>query len=376
MRLLHLATIAFLIAAPAQAAVVGHMTPAPPLTPERLVEMPATERGAWTTYLARSKAAGKLNTATPTPGPPPVSGKAAASMPLDRPAAWYASPEARHVADVIVSFQTPAGGWGKNSPRTAVRQPGQPFSAEKAYVGTIDNDATATELRFLARVIAAGGGSPYRGSFDRGVRWLLAAQYPNGGWPQVWPLVGGYHDAVTFNDDAMVAAVALLGDVAAGRGDYAFVQPALRQDAAAAWRRGLACLLAAQAPQGGWPQQADTLTLAPAGARNFEPAALASAESAQILAYLMSLPDPSPHVVRAVHAGAAWLQATALPDGTWVRFRDLTSGRPVFGDRDRTIHDDVADLSPERQRGYAWYGTGPAKALARYEAWARVHPQP
>jgi PelA/Pel-15E family pectate lyase len=40
------------------------------------------------------------------------------------------------------------------------------------------------------------------------VRYLLAAQFPNGGWPQVWPLEGGYHDAVTFNDNAVSEAAA------------------------------------------------------------------------------------------------------------------------------------------------------------------------
>jgi Cys-tRNA(Pro)/Cys-tRNA(Cys) deacylase len=29
----------------------------------------------------------------------------------------------------------------------------------------------------------------------------------------------------------------------------------------------------------------------------------------------------------------------------------------------------------ERRSGYAWYGSGPAKALARYDVWARSHPQ-
>lgn len=386
---------ALLLATSAHAAVIGHMTPAPPLTRERLTEAPAVERAAWAAYLDRSEAARRLNAAVPATGPPPPSGNAAASMPLDRPAAWYATPEARRVADVIVSFQSPAGGWGKNSPRTTVRQPGQPFSAEKDYVGTLDNDATVTELRFLARVIIAGGGALHRESFDRGVRWLLAAQYPNGGWPQVWPLAGGYHDAITFNDGAMVAALGLLGDIAAGRGDYAFVTPGLRAEAAAAWRRGLACLLAAQTLAGGWPQQADTLTLAPVGARNFEPPALASAETAQILTYLMGLPDPPSQVARAVRAGAVWIASAALIDKAWLppgagarrladqpgapplwaRFYDLETHRPIFGDRDRTIHDDVAALSAERRDGYAWFSSGPGKVLAKYADWAERRAQ-
>lgn len=382
-----------LLATSAQAAVIGHMTPAPPLTRERLADIHATDRPAWSAYLDRSDAARRLNAAEITDGPPPPSGDAPASMPLSKPARWYATPEARHIADVIVSFQSPAGGWGKNAPRTALRQPGQPFSAEKDYVGTLDNDATVTELRFLGRVITAGGGAAsYRDSFERGVRWLLAAQYPNGGWPQVWPLVGGYHDAVTFNDDAMVAALSLLGDIAKGQGDYAFAAPALRADAEAAWRRGLAALLKSQVVRDGrptgWPQQADAVTLAPVGARNFEPAALASAESAGILAYLIkTFPAPPPEVAHAIGGGVAWLQGAAIADKVWpapapgearrlvdqpgapplwARYYDIVTGRPIFGDRDRTIHDDVHDLSAERRNGYAWFTTAPAKVLKAF----------
>ena len=38
----------------------------------------------------------------------------------------------------------------------------------------------------------------------RGLDYALSAQYPNGGFPQIYPLVGWYHDAITYNDDAMV----------------------------------------------------------------------------------------------------------------------------------------------------------------------------
>jgi PelA/Pel-15E family pectate lyase len=56
----------------------------------------------------------------------------------------------------------------------------------------------------------------YRASLLRGVDYLLAAQFPNGGWPQVWPLEGGYHDAITFNDDATVQTMRLLNGVGGG----------------------------------------------------------------------------------------------------------------------------------------------------------------
>ena len=149
-------------------------------------------------------------------------------MPLDKAAAWYAAGDARHVADVIVSFQTPAGGWSKNQPRDgALRLPGQSYAPDNLskypgnedfdtprdahwnYAGTLDNNAAITEMRLLARVASAAPGrvgDSYRVSFLKGVRYLLNAQFPNGGWPQVWPLEGGYHDAITYSDDAVSEA--------------------------------------------------------------------------------------------------------------------------------------------------------------------------
>ena len=51
----------------------------------------------------------------------------AATMPLDKPAAWYGGEAARAVVANILSFQTPAGGWGKNQPRDrAPRRLGSP----------------------------------------------------------------------------------------------------------------------------------------------------------------------------------------------------------------------------------------------------------
>lgn len=396
----------------AQAGVVGQTTPAQPLTPERIAGLPASAQGAWRGYLERSQARMKADQDALVaerggkPAPPPFEGGSggAKSMPLDREAAWYATAEARHVADVIVSFQTPAGGWGKNQSRSgALRQPGQDYvSHNEGYVGTLDNGATVTELRFLARVagqVSGTSGEAYRASLLRGVGYLLDAQYPNGGWPQIWPLQGGYHDAVTYNDDAMLAATRFLGVVAAGEGDYAFVPQALRARAGAARDRAVACILATQVIIDGrqtiWSQQHDALALGPVGGRNFEPGALATAESADILIYLMSLPDPSAEVAAAIRGGVQWLAGAALRDVAWTpadpvvgrrlvaqpgggplwaRFYDIPTGKPVYGDRDKSIHDDVNDLIPERRNGYAWFNTAPLKAAQAYERWAKAHP--
>jgi PelA/Pel-15E family pectate lyase len=310
------------------------------------------------------------------------------------------------VADVIVSYQTPAGGWSKNMARDgAVRQPGQPYVAGHAskapdsvpwdWVGTFDNDATITEMRFLARVAAGApgaAGEAYRASFLRGLQYTLDAQYPNGGWPQIYPLQGGYHDAITYNDDAMVNIAALLSAIAAGQNEYAFVPVVQRNQSAEAERHAIACILASQVSIEGrltaWSQQYDPISLKPVGARNFEPDALSSAESAGLLVYLMKQERPTPQIGTAIEAGVKWLQATAIsnhawqrtPQGRvlveqsgapllWARYTSLESGNPVFGDRDLSLHDDVRELSPERRDGYAWYGTYSQKALNAYQQW-------
>ncbi len=177
-------------------------------------------------------------------------------------------------------------------------------------MGTLDNDATNTELRFLAKVQAqtpGKDGDAYRASFLKGIRYLLAAQFPNGGFPQVYPLEGGYHDAITFNDNAVSESAETLTWVSEGKGDYAFVPADLRKQAGAAAAHALQCILVSQIVINGkktiWAQQEDALTLEPVSARNYEPGALAASESADLLEYLMSLPKPSKELMASIAGG-------------------------------------------------------------------------
>lgn len=409
------------------AAVIGTNVPAERLTPERLTALPTAQREVWAAYLARSeaqKAADKFALEAERKGiavpPAPVSGNGEKTMPLDRPTEWYGTVEARNIADTIVSFQTPAGGWGKNQPRDAApRLKGQayvagnlskysqagdfdiPLDPDWNYVGTIDNGATVTEVQFLARVANAAPGAEgdaYREAAIRGVTYLLAAQFPNGGWPQVWPLQGGYHDALTLNDNALISVVEVLSLVADGEGDYGFMPTGLRIEAAAAEKRAVECVLKLQMARDGqktlWGQQYDALTLMPVSARNYEPGALSTGESAGILLYLMSLTDPSPEVVAAIESGVATLKALTINDMAWTkteadgrklipqagagplwaRFYEPQSLKPIFGDRDKSLHDEVNALSLERRNGYAWYNTAPKKALDTYVKWKSKRP--
>lgn len=403
-----LAGLSFLLS-PLTAAVIGTNPLCPPLSAARIAALPAGEQPAWREYLARSAAAfaadkkfyaAELSALGLTQPLVPSRGR---DVPLKQPAEWYTSPAALRFADNLVSFQTPAGAWNKNTDfTTRARRPGERSGYEARYIGTIDNHATITPLRFLAGVIAASGEkpavAPHRAAFFRGLDYVFAAQFPSGGWPQVYPLEGEYHDAITLNDGATVNVLTLLRDVAASA-NFAFIPPAIRARAATAASRGLACILAAQIVTADgrrtvWGQQHDPLTLAPVSARNYEMPSQSAGESAGIMRYLMTLPDPSPAVIAAVHAAAVWFERTTLndvvytlaPDGSghqlipspgapalWARFKEIGSDRPLFGDRDRSIHDQVGEISKERRAGYAWFGTAPKTALADYVKWSQRH---
>lgn len=401
------------------AKVIGTMVPAESITDARIDRLPLAEQAVWHAYLETSRtlmAADKAALAAERRRSAPANyvadrPLAGNGMPMGRPLEWYGSAEARRIADTIVSFQTPAGGWGKNQNRSGPpRLAGQSWVlTEKLpayavsdiqsegswrYVGTIDNDATVAELRFLARVqsrLPGVDGAPYRAAFEKGVRYLLAAQFPNGGWPQVFPLQGGYHDAVTFNDNALVQVAALMEEVGRGEGDFASVPAELASLCRQSVERATSLILRTQIVIDGkrtiWGQQHDALTLVPVGARNFEPAALATTESVAILTFLMRRPQASSDVRAAIRDGVEWLAAHSIrdaewrraeaPEGNrllprpgagpiWARFYDVSTGLPIYGDRDRSIHDDVNLVSLERRNGYSWFTTSPATLIPAY----------
>jgi PelA/Pel-15E family pectate lyase len=288
-----------------------------------------------------------------------------------------------------------------------------PLDPNWNYIATLDNNTTWSQIRFLARVATAlmaahrdAEAAPFRASVQRGVEYLLNAQYPNGGWPQVWPLEGLYHDAITLNDNAMLHAIEILRDVAQRAPDYGFLPKSLVRRAGPAAERGVACLLKLQITEHGvktaWAQQYDALTLEPTSARNYEMPALTSDESVPVVVFLMSLPNPAPAEIAAVRDAAEWIKNVEIfgfrygsgnfiadrrsPEGRklvaapeagpiWSRFYQIGTDKPIFGDRDKTIHDDVNDLSRERRNGYAWFNAGGSAMLAEYRTWEQAHLQ-
>jgi PelA/Pel-15E family pectate lyase len=315
--------------------------------------------------------------------------------------AWWKSEAARQLVTNILAHQYPSGGWPKNKDMSKPLTPElRAELAQRDEGATIDNGATHSQIRVLARYHAITGATEARTGANRGIDYLLAAQYPNGGWPQYFPLRKGYYTHITFNDNAMIRVVELLDDIARGHEPFAWVDEARRARAVDAVKRAVACILACQVVVEGrktvWCAQHDETTLAPAPARKFEPVSLTATESAEILRFLMRLPSPTPAVVEAVEAGVAWLKLVQLrgirsevrkspeleggrdriviPDPAapplWARFYEIGSNRPIFIGRDAVVRYALTEIEHERRVGYAWYSDSPARVVEReYPRW-------
>ena len=319
---------------------------------------------------------------------------------LKRDAAWYGSEDARRIAENVLLYQRDTGGWPKNIDMAGVLDDSAKAALLKQKTeidSTIDNGATYTQLKYLARVYGAHSDDRYKQAFINGVEYLLKAQYPNGGWPQFYPLHHGYYTHITYNDDAMVGVLELLRDIAKQKAPYTFVESALRVRAAAAVERGIEVILKTQVVVDGnltvWCAQHDEVTFKPAAARAFEPVSLSGLESVGIVRFLMKIEHPSQRVINAIDSAIAWFektkingfrwQETATADGfdrklirdansgpLWARFYEIGSNRPIFIGRDSVIHYDVSQIEAERRNGYRWYTDEPEKLLkVDYAIW-------
>jgi len=256
--------------------------------------------------------------------------------------------------------QRQAGGWDHKAEVSSLT-PSSPPQKVKGHC-TLDDRITQGALSFLMDLDDSIDEIWLSEAVDLGLRFLLQSQYPNGGWPQWYPLRGGYHDYYTFNDNTINDCIAVLLEAHRRYDREAFLQSA---------RKGGEFILHSQlpAPQAGWAQQYDR-DLQPAWARKYEPPAACSAVTARNIRTLLNLYlyTNDNRYLAPIPAAIDWLEHSQLAPEHWARFYELESNRPIYGDRDGRIHYDYDELSSERKKGYAWQGHfGVPEAVARYQ---------
>lgn len=320
-------------------------------------------------------------------------------------------------ADIILTWQTTDGGFYKHisdtkagagtkysTAWTSGSKSGTWLGANGVSLGTIDNDATTSELMFLADVYKRSGDQRYREAARNALNFLLLMQYPSGGFPQVYPARADtiYSNYVTFNDDAMARVMLVLDQVAkkAAPLDAAdLFTTEQHTKLASAIAKGVDFILKAQIEQNGvktvWCAQHDPVSYAPLGARAYELPSKSGKESVGIITFLMSQPQTA-EIKTSVQAAIAWYKsdATKLKDTvyektnskanktnpfvaqagstTWYRFYELTSDTPIFSGRLPNASDcadplpfatctgkqsDIMAIEYERRYGYEWGGS-------------------
>ncbi|MFC4479964.1 pectate lyase [Flavobacterium chungangensis] len=319
-------------------------------------------------------------------------------------AAWFATADAKRVSENVLLYQRDIGGWPKNiqmQDELNEKQKKDLIALKKTAVETTtDNGATCQEMLFMSRMYAQVKDERYRESFLKGLNYLLEAQYPNGGWPQFYPLKKGYYTHITYNDDSMVNIMNVIKAVA-DESDYYSIKPSkeIVDKCRKSFDKGIDCILKTQYKQNGvltaWCAQHDEVTLAPANARAFELASLSGYESAKIVLLLMSIDKPSRDVVIAVKSAVEWFQKTKITNleekrvlndagkivdkkmipatnakPIWARFMDLETNEPFFCDRDGIRKKSLDQIGSERRNGYSWYSDAPEEVLKRFPDWA------
>jgi hypothetical protein len=229
---------------------------------------------------------------------------------------------------------------------------------------TLDDDISQAALRFLMRLDAATefADAEIHGAVEYALPRLLAAQFPNGAFPQGWtgpvqarPVVKAtlpeydwrtegrikeYWNEYTLNDGlaGTVADTLILAH-------QVYKEPVYLE--ALKKLGGFLVLAQLPEPQPGWAQQYNE-AMQPIWARAFEPPAVSGRESEDAMLALLKIAAASGDNALAapVVAGVKYLERSLLPDGQLARYYELGTNKPLYMQRAgkgyELTHDDSA----------------------------------
>ncbi len=255
---------------------------------------------------------------------------------------------AEKVARAVIWGQGHEGGWNymidfagdkslKNWYNT-IGKNGWRLEEFQHYYGnaTFDDDVTTDAARFLLRMYLEKMDPTYKPALDKALDFILKSQYPNGGWPQRYPLVKGYEKPgfpdytpfYTFNDDVIWENVNFLMQCYLVLGQERFLEPIYK---------GMNFYKISQDVCGAWGQQVN-MNMKAASARTYEPAAFlpsATCENALLLIKFYQLTGDK-QFLEGVPKAIKWLEDVKLPadkiegNRTHPTFVDVKTNKPIY----------------------------------------------
>jgi PelA/Pel-15E family pectate lyase len=271
---------------------------------------------------------------------------------------------ARRAAMALVYGQLRSGGWTASIDMEPAQR-GFPFEGGKKRRdshSSLDDGQTQMALQFLMSVDRemAFGDKQIHDAVTLALDSLLAAQFPCGGFPQVWrgpvapqeivaasypdtdyrtvPRIKNYWDMYTLNDNVCGYVVDTLIMAHQIYDDPRYLR--------AIERLGNFLVLAQMPlPQPGWCQQYD-YQMQPIWARRFEPPAIAGDESQETIETLLKIFEVTgdAQYLAPIPVALDYLERSQLSDGQLARFYELRTNRPLYmvrqGDQYQLTYDD------------------------------------
>ena len=322
----------------------------------------------------------------------------------------YSSKEFEKIADNILIFQKVNGGWPKNYDMQAIltlEQETAVIKSKKILNTCFDNSATFSHLNYLAKTFNFSKKEKYKIAFTEGIKFILSAQYDNGGWPQYYPDTSDYRKYITFNDGAMIGIMKLLQRVVNKEIDYSILDSGLHEKVVKSFEKGIECILNTQIKESDsllvWCQQHNHITLKPEDARTYELASICNGESAEIVEFLMSLKTPNDRMINSIKSAVRWFEESKISGirvetikaphseyqyrnsdhdkiviedksakPIWARYYSLETHIPIFCNRDGKTVYSFSEVERERRIGYAWYVYDPQVVLDNYPSWLKL----
>lgn len=289
---------------------------------------------------------------------------------------------ARATGQCLIDGQLQSGGWAQVIHFAPARRMGayRTRAGGRMNNSSLDDGQTQAALQFLMRLDKAleFDDAAVHEAVAYGLDALLAAQFANGGFPQVWtgpapaqPVlpasypdydwrterrVKDYWNYYTLNDGlaGTVAETLIVAHEIYGEGRHL-----------AALRKLGDFLVLAQmpAPQPAWCQQYN-YQMHPMWARKFEPPAIAGHESQDAMRALLTIASYTgdERYVEPIPAALEYFRTQCmLPNGKLARFYELQTNRPLYMDGEYRLAYD-AESAPSH---YGWQQTPRLESLGR-----------
>lgn len=275
---------------------------------------------------------------------------------------------ATEVAHALVRAQLKSGGWSSHFDLGEAGRKQYAYRVDGDQSGknndtTFDDNKSQSALTLLMHIDEAlkFENAEIHDAVNYALERMLAAQYPNGAWPQqfaatpdhsqfsvrkasypkTWSRTYSkkdYRGYYTLNDNNMSHIIDMLLEAHRiyGRADCY---------RAAEKTGGFFLLAQMPEPQPGWAQQYD-LNMHPAWARKFEPASITGGESQSVMRALLNLYrfTGDEKFIEPLPRALAYYQKSKLPDGRLARFYELRENRPLYFTKDYKLTYSDADM--------------------------------